>query len=96
MDWMYDELFSGKRIWILTVVDTWSRICPVMCVTRSATAQPVIEALEWAHRDFVLPHTIRVDQSCQFTLIELDLWAYSSSITLEFSRPGKPTDNAFA
>ena len=41
MDWMYDELFNGKRICILTVVDTWSRICPVMCVTRSATAWSV-------------------------------------------------------
>ena len=96
MDWMYDELFNGKRIWILTVVDTWSRICPVMCVTRSATAQTVIEALERARRDCGLPHTIRVDQGCQFTSKELDLWAYSNGITLDFSRPGKPTDNAFA
>jgi len=32
MDWMYDELFDGKRIWILTVVDTWSQVCLVMRV----------------------------------------------------------------
>ena len=25
----------------------------------------------------------------------MDLWAYSNKVTLEFSRPGKPTDNAF-
>ena len=94
MDWMHDELFNGKRIWILTVVDTWSRICPVMCVTRSATSQTVIEALERAPRDFGLPHTIRIDQGCQFTSKEFDLWAYSNSITLDFPRPGKPPDNA--
>ncbi len=30
MEWMYDELFNGKRIRALTAVDTWSRICPIM------------------------------------------------------------------
>jgi putative transposase len=25
----------------------------------------------------------------------LDLWAYAHGVTLDFSRPGKPTDNAF-
>ena len=25
----------------------------------------------------------------------VDLWAYSNRVTLEFSRPGKPTDNAY-
>lgn len=95
MDWMHDELFDGKRIWVLTVVDTWSRVCPVMCVTRSATAMVVIGALEEARRRIGLPRTIRVDQGCQFTSKELDLWAYANGITLDFSRPGKPTDNAY-
>ena len=26
---------------------------------------------------------------------DLDLWAYANNVTLDFSRPGKPTDNAF-
>lgn len=25
----------------------------------------------------------------------LDLWAYEHGVTLDFSRPGKPTDNPF-
>lgn len=95
MDWMHDELFDGRRLWVLTVVDTWSRVCPVMRVTRSATAMTVIDALEEARQNFGLPHTIRVDQGCQFTSKELDLWAYTNGITLDFSRPGKPTDNAY-
>jgi len=64
MDWMYDELFDGERIWILTVVDTWSRVCPVIRVYRSATAMVVIEALEEARGNFGLPHMLRVDQGC--------------------------------
>ena len=31
----------------------------------------------------------------QFTSKELDLWAYGKGVKLDFSRPGKPTDNAF-
>ena len=26
---------------------------------------------------------------------DLDLWAYQKGVILDFSRPGKPTDNAF-
>ena len=30
-----------------------------------------------------------------FVSRDLDLWAYANDVTLDFSRPGKPTDNAF-
>jgi putative transposase len=73
MDRMHDELFDGRRLWVLTVVDTWSRICPVIRVCRSATATEVIDALEQARRRHGLPMVIRVDQGSQFTSEELDL-----------------------
>jgi putative transposase len=95
MDWMHDELFDGRRLWVLTVVDTWSRVCPVMRVCRSATAMEVIDALEQARQAHGLPTTIRVDQGSQFTSKEVDLWAHTNGVTLDFSRPGKPTDNAY-
>lgn len=41
------------------------------------------------------PKTIRVDQGTEFVSRELDLWAYAKGVTLDFSRPGKPTGNAF-
>jgi len=42
-----------------------------------------------------LPSTVRVDQGSQFTSKELDLWAYANNVMLDFSRSGKPTDNAY-
>ena len=36
-----------------------------------------------------------MDNGSQFTSKELDLWAYGNQVILDFSRPGKPTDNAF-
>lgn len=41
------------------------------------------------------PRTIRVDNGPEFISKALDRWAYKNGVTLDFSRPGKPTDNAF-
>ena len=35
------------------------------------------------------------DQGSEFISRDLDLWAYHRGVVLDFSRPGKPTDNAF-
>ena len=41
------------------------------------------------------PRSIRVDQGSEFISRDLDLWAYQRGVILDFSRPGKPTDNSF-
>ena len=42
-----------------------------------------------------MPTTIRVDNGPEFISKVLDQWAYLNCVELDFSRPGKPTDNAF-
>ena len=54
-----------------------------------------LRALEGACASTGYPKTIRVDQGSEFVSRDLDLWAYAKGVTLDFSRPGKPTDNAF-
>jgi len=41
------------------------------------------------------PATIRVDNDPEFVSRDLDLWAFRHGVTPNFSRPGKPTDDAF-
>jgi putative transposase len=41
-----------------------------------------------------LPQTIKVDNGPEFTSKKLDQWAYLNGVKLDFSRPGRPTDNA--
>jgi len=36
-----------------------------------------------------------VDNGPEFISKEVDLWTYAHGVVLDFSRPGKPTDNAF-
>jgi putative transposase len=40
-----------------------------------------------------IPRSIRVDNGTEFTSKAMDQWAYWHGVTLDFSRPGKPTDN---
>jgi putative transposase len=55
----------------------------------------VVATLERICRQHGYPGSIRVDQGSEFVSRDLDLWAYTKGVTLDFSRPGKPTDNAF-
>jgi len=48
-----------------------------------------------AEANAIWPKTIRVDQGSEVISRDMDLWAYRRGVTLDFSRPGKPTDNAF-
>ena len=40
-----------------------------------------------------LPRSITVDHGTEFTSKALDEWAYQNGVLLDFTRPGKPTDN---
>ena len=95
MDFVHDQLATGRKIRVLTVVDTFSRYVPVLDPRFSYRGEDVVATLDRICRRVGYPATIRVDQGSEFISRDLDLWAYQRSVTLDFSRPGKPTDNAF-
>jgi putative transposase len=95
MDFVSDQLFTGQKLRILTIVDNFSRLSPTIGVDFSFKAVDVIDKLEEAKKEYDVPKSIKVDNGPEFISKELDLWAYTNNVTLDFSRPGKPTDNAF-
>jgi putative transposase len=95
MDFVHDQLATGRKLRVLTIVDTFSRFSPALTPRFSFRGADVVEVLERVGRDMGFPATIRVDQGTEFVSRDLDLWAYRRGVTLDFSRPGKPTDNAF-
>ncbi len=95
MDFLSDQLFDGRRIWTLTVTDAFSRLSPPIDVRQHYRGSDVVETLDRVTRIHGTPKTIRVDNGPEFISKALDLWAYLHGVTLNFSRPGKPTDNAF-
>ena len=62
----------------------------------SYRGEDVVRTLDRVCSTIGYPVTIRVDQGSEFVSRDLDIWAYARGVTLDFSRPGKPTDNAFA
>ena len=68
MDWMCDELFDGRRIWVLTIVDNLSRVSPAVWVGRRARATDVVDTLNQAISEFGCPERLRVDNGSQFHL----------------------------
>lgn len=95
MGFVYDQLATGRKIRVLTVVDTFSRFSPVVDPRFSYRAENVVAPLERVCAEMGYPRTIRADQGSEFISRDLDLWAYAKGVTLDFSRSGKPTDNAF-
>lgn len=95
MDFVHDQLATGRKIRILTVVDTFSRFSPVLDPRFSYRGEDVVHTLDQTCARVGYPKAIRVDQGSEFVSRDLDLWAYRNGVVLDFSRPGKPTDNAF-
>ena len=80
---------------MLTVVDTFSRYVPVIDSRFSYRGEDVVQVLDKVCTRIGYPTTIRVDQGTEFVSRDLDQWAYTRGVVGDFSRPGKPTDNAF-
>ena len=95
MDFVHDQLATGRKLRILTIVDTRSRFCPATDPRFAYRGEDVVQTLERICRPGGYPKTIRVDNGSGFICRDLDLWAYANDVTLDFSRPGKPTDNGF-
>ena len=66
-----------------------------MTTGESLQCMSVAEILEQVVARRGSPREIRVDNGPEFISKELDLWAYQHKVKLDFSRPGKPTDNAY-
>jgi putative transposase len=95
MDFMADQLFDGRRLRLLTIVDNVSRVSPFIGVGFRYRGYDVVTALNLAVAQYGMPECIRLDNGPEFISKEVDLWAYAHGVVLDFSRPGKPTDNAF-
>jgi putative transposase len=94
MDFVADALFDGRKIRMLTVVDCYTRECLAIDVGQSLKGEDVVMSLQRICAERGLPCTIKTDNGSEFISKAMDQWAYERGVELDFSRPGKPTDNA--
>ena len=91
---VHDRLADGRPFRLLTLVDNFSRVSPAIECDFSFNGQRVVAVLGRLKASG-LPQTIKCDNGSEFISKALDAWAHRHGVKLEFSRPGKPTDNAF-
>lgn len=76
------------------MVDNYTRESLAIEVGQNLKGEDVVNTLNCIAAKRGLPAIIKVDNGSEFISKVMDKWAYERGIELDFSRPGKPTDNA--
>lgn len=95
MDFVADQLVDGRRFRSLTIVDVYSREALAIEVGAKLRGEQVVAVCNRLVASRGAPRRIFVDNGSEFSGRLLDLWAYHHRVQIDFSRPGKPTDNCF-
>jgi putative transposase len=96
MDFVTDSIVTGRRFRALAIVDDYSRECPIIEVDTSLSGSRVVDVLDRLKESRGIPGIITIDNGPEFAGKTLDEWAYRNGVKLNFIRPGKPVENAFA
>ena len=95
LDFLSDKLADGRRFRVLALVDHFSRVSPALEAELSFPGKQVVAVVERLAACGQKPKELSIDNGPEFISTALDVWAYKNSVKLCFSRPGKPTDNAY-
>lgn len=94
LDFVADQLANWRRFRALTVVDVFTRECLAIEVGQSLKGEDVVRVLNRIKGQREAPNMLFCDNGSEFSSQAMDLWAYQNGVRIDFSRPGKPTDNA--
>lgn len=93
MDFVADQLADGSKFRTLTVVDVFTKEALAIEVGQRLKGEHVVSALNRIVARRGAPRHVFVDNGSEFSGRLLDMWAYHHQAKIDFSRPGKPTDN---
>lgn len=95
-DFVSDKLSDGRSYRILTLIDQFTRECIALVAGRSLSGADVVTTLAQAVAERgVTPHSITLDNGCEFTSRAVEAWAIQHGVQLCFIRPGRPVENGF-
>ena len=95
LDFVSDQLTNGQRFRALTIVDVFSREALAIQVGKQLRGENVVEVCNALVAQRGAPKRVFTDNGSEFSGRIFDLWAYHHGVRIDFSRPGKPTDNCF-
>jgi putative transposase len=95
LDFVSDQLADGRRFRALTVVDIYTRESLAIEAASGLKGADVVRVLNYLKSLRGTPKFLFCDNGSEFTGQAMDLWVHKNQVRIDFSRPGKPTDNAF-
>jgi putative transposase len=96
LDFVSDALAWGRKLRMLTVVDTYTRESLAIEVDTSLSGVRVARVLDRVISERgALPAEIVMDNGPELTSKALDQWAYDRGVRLRFIEPGKPQQNGY-
>ena len=93
LDFVSDALSNGRRIRLLTIIDTYTRQCLKIVVDLSLSSKRVLRALEEAMEEFGFPEEIISDNGTEFTSNNVLQWCHQRGQSWKYIAPGKPYQN---
>ena len=94
MDFMHDMLADGRTVRVFTLIDAYTRECLALVAAPHFRGADVALVLSAVVAERGTPSIIQCDQGTEFTSMAVDQWAYWNNLQLDFSRRGRPGDNA--
>lgn len=94
IDFVSDQLASGRRFRCFTVIDHCTRESPGMTVAHSWPSVAAIRALDAVIAERGKPTRLSLDTGSEFRSRAFDAWAADRGIELCFIQPSKPIQNS--
>ncbi len=95
LDFVHDQMASGRRFRVLNVVDDVTRECLVAVPDTSISGRRVVRELTDLIAVRGKPGMIVSDNGTELTSNAVLEWCGEASIEWHYTAPGKPTQNAF-
>jgi putative transposase len=95
IDFIFDQLTTGRRLKCLTVGDDFTREALALETGHSVAGRHVVQVLDRLVHERKAPISIVMDNGPEFTGAALDTWAQTRGVKLDFIAPGRPVQNAF-
>lgn len=96
IDFVSDQLWTGRRFRALCIVDDCTKECLAIYVDFSISGLRLSYLLEALARSRGPPREIVLDNGPEMTSKAMFVWAQTHAVWLRFIQPGKPVQNAFA
>lgn len=95
MDFMQDQLSSGRRVRLFNVIDICTRECLAIEVGTRLSGHVVRIVLDEIARGRGYPEAVQCDNGPEFTGRVLRHWAQQRRVRLHYSQPGRPMQNGY-